>query len=172
MGDGNGARGASSLRRNCTRVEGNRAGDTGSLRRYCTVKICHGRRRSPRAQNRGNLCCVIGPAGSRYTSVLRNKRRSPRQRYRRTVRVCRTGVEPSISSVESTWLTRVWVSARVVGSPYAHSSSRSKSRRGGRGWDTIMVARRVWVTGVTAVTVNLAFILVVPPGLTLTFVMI
>ena len=74
--------------------------------------------------------------------------------------------------MESTWLTRVWVSARVVGSPYAHSSSRSKSRRGGRGWDTIMVARRVWVTGVTAVTVNLAFILVVPPGLTLTFVMI
>ena len=35
-----------------------------------------------------------------------------------------------------------------------------------RGWDTTMVARRVWVTGVTVVTVYLALFLVVPLRLT------
>ena len=62
MADGNGAQGACSLRRNCTRVEGDRAGDTGSLCRYFTVRICDRRRRNPWARNRGNLCCVIGQA--------------------------------------------------------------------------------------------------------------
>ena len=44
--------------------------------------------------------------------------------------------------VESTWLVLVRDSARVVGSPSAHSGS-SRGSRGGRGWDTTMVARRV-----------------------------
>ena len=89
MAEANGAQCACSLRRNCTRAEGNHAGDTGSLCRYCTVRICDRRRRSPWARNRGNLCCVIGQADSRYTSILRNKRRSPRQRCRGLLRLFR-----------------------------------------------------------------------------------
>ena len=132
MAEGNGARGACSLRRNCTLAEGNRADDTGSLCRYCTVRICNRRRRSSWARNRGNLCCVIGQAGNRYTSILRNKRRCPRQCCRRTGRVCRTAVELSFAGAEGTWLARVRVSDRVVGSSKTHSGSSSGSRRGRR----------------------------------------
>ena len=115
--EGNSARRACSRPRNCTLAEGNRAGDTGSPRRYCTVRNRDRRRRRPWARNRGYLCYVIGQAGNRYTSVLRNKRRCPRQCCRRTGRVCRTAVELSICGAEGTWLTRVRVSARVVASP-------------------------------------------------------
>ena len=163
MAEGNGARGAYSLRQNCTLAEGNRAEHTGFLHRYYTVKICNGRRKSPWSRNRGKLCCVIGQAGRRYTSILRNRPRSPRQRCRRTVRVCRTTVELSFAGAKGTWLARVRVFARVDGSPKAHSTS--GSRRGGRGWDTTMVVRREWVSGVTAVTVYLALVLVVPSRL-------
>ena len=154
MGDGNGARSACSRRRNCTLAEGNRAGHAGSLRRYC-----------PWALNRGNLCRVTGQAGNRYTSILQTKRRCPRQCCRRMGRVCRTAVELSFASAECTSLARVRVSARVVGSSKAHSRSRSGGRRGGRGWDTTMVARSVWVTGVIVVTVYLGLVLVVPSPL-------
>ena len=106
MAAGNGARGACSLRRNCTLAEGTRSGGTGSLRGYSTERICDRRRRSPCARNRGNLCYVIGQAGNRYTSILRNKRRCPRQCCRRTGRVCRTAVELSIAGAEGTWLAR------------------------------------------------------------------
>ena len=81
-------------------------------------------------------------------------------------KVSLTVVELSISGAEGTWLTRVRVSARVVASPQAHSGSGLGSRKGGRGWDTTMVVRRVWVTGVTTMTVSLALILVEPPRLT------
>ena len=165
MAEGNGARSVCSRRRNCTLAEGNRAGHTGSLLRHCAVRICNRRRRSPWAPIGGHLCCMTGQAGNRYTSILRNKRRCPRQCCRRTGRVCRTAVELSFAGAKSTWLARVRVSARVVGSPKAHSRSSSGSRRGGRGWDTAMVARRVWVTGVTVVTVDLALFLVVPSRL-------
>ena len=129
MAEGNGARGACSLRRNCTLAERNRAGDNGFLRRYCTARICDRRPRSPWARNRGSLCRIIGQDGNRY--ILRNKRRCPRQCCRRTGRVCRTAVELSRAGTEGTWLSYVWVSARVVGSPKAHSRSSSGSRRGG-----------------------------------------
>ena len=162
VAEGNGARGACSLRRSCTLAEGNRAGNTGSLRRYCTVRICDRRRRSPWARNRGDLFCVIGQADNWHTSILRNKRRCPRQCCRRTGRVCRTAVELSFAGAEGTWLARIRVSARVVGSTKAHSGRSRGSRRGGRGWDTTMVARRVWVTGVTTVIVYLALVVVVP----------
>ena len=89
MAEGNGARGACSLRQNCTLAEGDRAEHTGSLRRYCTVRICNGRRKSPWSRNRGKLCCVIEQAGSRYTGILRNRRRSPRQRCRGLLRLFR-----------------------------------------------------------------------------------
>ena len=59
MAEGNGARGACALRRNCTPAEGNRAGDTGSIRRCCTVRICDRRRRSPWARNRGNCAALL-----------------------------------------------------------------------------------------------------------------
>ena len=52
------------------------------------------------------------------------------------------------------------------GQPLGAFREQLGSRRGGRGWDTTMVARRVWVTGVTAVTVYLVLFLVVPPRLT------
>ena len=117
IADGNGARCACSLHRNCTRAEGNRAGDTGYLRRYCTVTICDRRRRSPWAHNRGNLRCVIGQAGSRYTSIVRNKRRGPRQCCRRAGRVCRTTIVLSFTGAESTRLACVRVSSRDVRSP-------------------------------------------------------
>ena len=165
MAEGNGARGACSLRQNCTLAEGDRAEHTGSLRRYCTVRICNGRRESPWSRNRGKLCCVIGQVGSRYTSILRNRRRSPRQCCRRTVRVWRSTVEVSFTGAKGTWLARVRVSAQVEGSPKAHSGSSSGSRRGGRGWDTTMVVGRERVSGVTAVTVYLALVLVVPSRL-------
>ena len=59
MAEGNGARGACSLRRNCTLAEGNRGGHAGSLRRYCIVRICNRRRRRPWARNGGNLCALL-----------------------------------------------------------------------------------------------------------------
>ena len=117
MAEGNGARGACSLRRNCTRGEGNVARDTGSLRRYCTVRICDRRRRSPWTRNRGNLCCVIGQAGNRYTMNLRNKRRGPRQCYRRAGLVYRIAVELSFVGGESTRLARVRVPLGLWAAP-------------------------------------------------------
>ena len=96
------------------------------------VRICNRRRRHPWARNRGNLCRVIGQAGNRYASILRNKRRCPRQCCRRTGRVCRTAVELSFAGAEGTWLARVRVSDRVVGSSKTHSGSSSGSRRGRR----------------------------------------
>ena len=117
MAEGSGARGAYFLLRNCTRAEGNRARDTGSLRRCCTVRIYDRRRRSPWVRNGGNLCCIIGQAGNRYTSILQNERRVPRQCCRRAGRVCRTTVELSFAGAENSRLARVRVSARVVGSP-------------------------------------------------------
>ena len=117
MAEGNGARGACSVRRNCTLVEGNGAVHTDSLRRYCTVRICNRRRRSPCSRNRGNLCCVIGQAGDSYTNIFRNKRRCPQQCLRWTGWVCRTAVGLSIAGAKSTWLARVRVSVRVVSSP-------------------------------------------------------
>ena len=80
--------------------------------------------------------------------------------------MCRTAVEMSFSGAEGTWLPRVRVSARVVGSSKAHSRSRSGGKRGGRGWDTTIVAGRVWATEITVVTVYLALLLVVPSRLT------
>ena len=68
-----------------------------------------------------------------------------------------------ISGADGTWLTCIRVSALVVASPYAHSGSDHGSRRGGRGWDTTMIVRRVLVTGVTTVTVYLVLVLVEPP---------
>ena len=147
MAEENGARSACSRRRNCTLAKGIRAGHA-----------C----RSPWARNRRILPCVIGQVGNRYTSILRNKRWCPRQCCRRTGRVCRTAVELSFAGAKGTWLARVRVSARVVGSTQAHSKSNNGSRRGGRGGDTTMVARRVWVIGVAVVTVYLALFLVVP----------
>ena len=87
------------------------------------------RRWSPWALNRGNLCCVTGHAGNRYTSILRNKRRCSRPCWRRTGRVCRTAVELSFPGSEGTWLARVWVCARVVGNSKALCKSRSGGRR-------------------------------------------
>ena len=164
--EGNSARRACSRPRNCTLAEGNRAGHAGSSRRYCAVRKCIRRRRSPWARNRDNLCCVTGQAGNNYTSILRNKRRCPRRCCRRTGRVCRTAVELSFAGAKGTWLARVPISTRVVGSSKAYSRSRSGSRRDGRRWDTTMVARRVWVTEVTVVTVYLALFLVVPSQFT------
>ena len=131
MAEENGARSACSRPRNRTLAEGNRARHVGSLCRYCAVKICKRRRRSPWALTRGNWCCVTGQTGNRYTRILRTKRGCPRQCCRRTGRVCRTAVELSRAGTEGTWLSYVWVSARVVGSPKAHSRSSSGSRRGG-----------------------------------------
>ena len=68
--------------------------------------------------------------------------------------------------MKGTWLARVRVFARVMDSPKAHAGSSSGNRRTGQEWNTTMVARRVWVTGVTAVTLYLALILVVPAQLT------
>ena len=133
MAEGNGARGACSLRRNCTLAEGNHAGHTSSLRRYCTVRIYDLRRKSPLARNRGNLCCVIGQAGNRYTSILRHNRRIPRQCCRRTSRVCRTAVELSFAGAKGTWLARVWVFARVMGNPKMHSGSAAGAEEAGEG---------------------------------------
>ena len=67
--------------------------------------------------------------------------------------------------------------SRVIRMPFGSENSRlsrrakrqcvtSPSGRVGRGWDTTMKARRVWVTGVTAVTVYLALVLVLPSRLT------
>ena len=77
--------------------------------------------------------------------------------YRRRAVICRC---------ERYLAARVWVSARVVGSCQAHSTSRSGARRGGRGWDTTMVAKRVWVTEISVGTVYPALPLVVPSRLT------
>ena len=166
MVEGNGARSACSCRRDCTLVEGNRARNTGSRRRYYAARICNRRCRSPWARNRSKYRCVTRRTCNRYTGILRNKRRRSRQCWRRTGRVCRTAVELSFAGANGTWLARVWVSARVVGSCQAHSTSRSGARRGGRGWDTTMVAKRVWVTEISVVTVYLALPLVVPSRLT------
>ena len=81
-------------------------------------------------------------------------------------RVCRTTAEVSFAGAEGTWLTHVRVSARIVGSSKAHSRSTSENKRGRRGWDTTMMAKRVWVTGGTVVTVYLALFMVVPSRLT------
>ena len=78
----------------------------------------------------------------------------------------RTAVELLFAGAESARLARVRVSARVVGSPYAHSRSSLGRRRGARGWDTTMVPRRVCGTVVTSVTVYLAWVQVVSPRLT------
>ena len=152
MAEGNGARGACSLRRNFPLAEGNRASQNDSLHRHCTVIICNRRRRRPWARNRGIICNVIGQAGNWYTSTLRNKRRFVRQCCRRTGRICRIAVELSSAGAEGSWLARVRVSSCVVGSPKAHSRRISWSRRGRRGWDTTMVVKHLWVTGVTAET--------------------
>ena len=135
MAEGNGARGAGYLRRNCALVEGKRAGDTGSLRRYCTVGICDRRRRSLWGRNRGNLCCIIfiGQAGNRYTSILRNKRRGPRQCCWRKGRVCRTAVELSFAGAEGTWLARVRVPLGLWAAPRRIPGAAAGAEEAGEG---------------------------------------
>ena len=62
---------------------------------------------------------------------------------------------------------RLWVEQiQERANPTAELILQIGSRTGGRGWDTTMVARRVWVNGITAVTVYLALFLVVFSRLT------
>ena len=138
----NGAPSACFCRRKCTLAGHNRARSAGSRRHYSAVRICYKRRRNPWALNRAIFCCVTRKAGNRYTSDLRNKRRYSRQCWRLTGRVCRTAVDLSFAGPEGTWLALVRVSAPVVGSSKAHSRSCSGGRRGGRGCETSLVARR------------------------------
>ena len=49
---------------------GNHARSASSLRRYHALRIVSRRRRSPWALDRGNLCCVIGRASNRNTSIF------------------------------------------------------------------------------------------------------
>ena len=144
MAVGNGARSACSPRRNCTLAEGNRTRSASSRRRYCAVRISNRRRRSLWALHVDKYRCVAGWTGNRSTSILRNKRRSSRQCWRRTGRVSRAAVDLSFAGAKGTWLARVRVAARVVGGSKTHSRSRSGGRRGGRGRDTSLVARRVY----------------------------
>ena len=166
MTEGNGARSACSRRRSCTLAEGNRVRGVGFRRPDCAARICNRRRRSPWALNRGNYRCITEQTGNRYPSILRNKRRFSRQCWRRTSRVCRTAVDLSFAGAKGTWLARAWVPARVVSSSKVHSKRRSGSRRGGRGWDTYLVAGRVEVTEISSLTVYLAVPVVVPSRLT------
>ena len=163
MAEGNGARSACSRRRNCTLAEGNRARSGGSPPRCCAMRLCNRWRRSPWALNRGNCRCVTGCTGNRYPRILRNKRRCSRQYWRRTGQVYRTTVDLSFAGAEGTWMARVWVFRSGCG---PRSRSRSGGRRGGQGWDTTMVASRVWVPEINFLTVYLAVPLVVPSPLT------
>ena len=74
----------------------------------------------------------------------------------------RTAVDLSFAGAEVTWLACVRVAVRVVGGSKAHSMSRSGGRRSGQGRYTFLVARRVWVTEISVLTVYLAAPLVVP----------
>ena len=168
MVEGNGTQSACSRRRNCTLAEGNRAGHAGSLRRNCAVRICNRRRRNPWARNRGNLAALLGRLATCTRVSCETNGGAPDS----AVGGQAGCVVPPSSCHLPVRKVPGWHAfgfpIGVVGIPKAHSRSINGSRRSGRGCDTTVVARRVWVTRVTVVTVYLALFLVVPSRLTWT----